>query len=131
MSVTRIDKVIKTVPLLCHFYYHRKGMKARHQVISMNQEILAEGEASVRLTSLLRPAAFDTETTFSFLFTKQPILMRISTVLSLPLQLVFPALTVEKCFFFSQFLLRYFCRTKQTLDLVNKFSSGCPIFNLI
>jgi hypothetical protein len=100
MSVTRIDKVIKTVPLLCHFYYHRKGMKARHQVISMNQEILAEGEASVRLTSLLRPAAFDTETTFSFLFTKQPILMRISTVLSLPLQLVFPALTVEKCFFF-------------------------------
>jgi hypothetical protein len=54
-----------------------------------NQEILTIGEGSVQLTSLLylvQISFFHTEDyIFLFFFTKQPILMRRSTVLILPL----------------------------------------------
>jgi hypothetical protein len=47
--------------------------------------ILTEREGSVQLTSLHTPASFQTEK-YVYFFTKQPILIRSSTVLSLSLQ---------------------------------------------
>jgi hypothetical protein len=61
-----------------------------------NQGTLAKGEGSVQLTLVLTSldrAAFENESITYFL-TKRASLMRRSTVLNLPLQLVFPGLTI-------------------------------------
>jgi len=58
-----------------------------------------EGAGSVQLTSLYWLAPFLIENIIC-VFTKQATLMRRSTVLSLPLQLVFPGLTVTLSWLF-------------------------------
>ncbi len=58
------------------------------------QGILTEGEESVQLTSLFRSALLLTVKGIFFLFPKQAILMRRSTVLILPLREGFPGLCI-------------------------------------
>ncbi len=61
---------------------------------NLKQGTLTEGEGLVQLTSLYKTFKISCfNTTFFYFFTKQATLMRRSTVLSLPLQLVFPAST--------------------------------------
>ncbi len=66
----------------------RRGTVRSIRLQVLSQGSLTEGEGSVQLTSLFRSAVFYIEN-FIYLFPKQGILIRRSTVLSLPLQLVF------------------------------------------
>jgi len=73
--------------------------KAQIQISTrvLKKGVLTEGEGSVQLTSLyqlVQISRFEHWKIYIF-FTKQAILLRRSTVLNLPLQQVFPELTIK------------------------------------
>jgi hypothetical protein len=82
-------------------YYHwcfANVQKPLHSCKSLTRESLLKGTNQYSwppCSSSFSLATFDTETLFFFI-SKQTILMRRSTVLSFPLQLVFPGLTLGK-----------------------------------
>ncbi len=70
--------------------YHGVAFKHHTEAKVTYDGTLTEGKGSLQLTSLITSAAFHIAKN-KLLFAKQATLMRRSRVLSLPLQLVFPA----------------------------------------